>query len=126
VLLSGGQWQRVALARALLRGSRDLVILDEPSSGLDPEAEYEIHRSLRAHRDGHTSVLISHRLNAIRDADHIVVLADGGIAEQGSHHALMARGGAYARLFSLQAQGFMDEATAGPAMSSYLERSRSD
>lgn len=52
VLLSGGQWQRVALARALLRGQRDLVILDEPSSGLDAQAEYEIHCGLRAHRDG--------------------------------------------------------------------------
>jgi ATP-binding cassette, subfamily B, bacterial len=110
VLLSGGQWQRVALARALLRGGRDLVILDEPSSGLDAEAEHEIHSSLRAHRDGRTTILISHRLNAVRDADNIVVLADGGIAEQGDHDTLMARGGTYARLFSLQARGFADHA----------------
>jgi ATP-binding cassette, subfamily B, bacterial len=110
VLLSGGQWQRVALARALLRGGRDLVILDEPSSGLDAEAEYEIHSSLRAHRDGRTTILISHRLNAVRDADTIVVLADGAITEQGDHGTLMARGGTYARLFCLQARGFADEA----------------
>jgi ATP-binding cassette subfamily B protein len=109
VLLSGGQWQRLALARALLRGQRDLVILDEPSSGLDAQAEYEIHRGLRAHRDGRTTILISHRLNAVRDADNIVVLADGAIAEQGDHHALMTRGGVYAWLFSLQAQGFTGE-----------------
>jgi ATP-binding cassette, subfamily B, bacterial len=109
VLLSGGQWQRVALARALLRGQRDLVILDEPSSGLDAQAEYEIHSSLRAHRDGRTTILISHRLNAVRDADNIVVLADGEIAEQGDHHALMTREGVYATLFSLQAQGFIGE-----------------
>ena len=83
VLLSGGQWQRVALARAFLRGGRDLVILDEPSSGLDAEAEYEIHSSLRAHRDGRTTMLISHRLNTVRDADNIVVLADGLVAEAG-------------------------------------------
>jgi ATP-binding cassette subfamily B protein len=113
VLLSGGQWQRVALARALLRGQRDLVILDEPSSGLDAQAEYEIHRSLRAHRDGRTTILISHRLNTVRDADKIVVLADGAVAEQGSHDTLMTGGGLYARLFSLQAQGFTPE----PAMS---------
>jgi ATP-binding cassette subfamily B protein len=113
VLLSGGQWQRVALARALLRGQRDLVILDEPSSGLDAQAEYEIHRSLRAHRDGRTTILISHRLNTVRDADQIVVLADGAVAEQGSHDTLMTGGGLYARLFSLQAQGFTPE----PAMS---------
>jgi ATP-binding cassette, subfamily B, bacterial len=117
VLLSGGQWQRVALARAFLRGGRDLVILDEPSSGLDAEAEYEIHSGLRAHRDGRTSVLISHRLNAVRDADHIVVMVDGAVAEQGDHHALMARGGTYARLFSLQAKGFADDTAPAPAMS---------
>lgn len=108
VLLSGGQWQRVALARALLRGGRDLVILDEPSSGLDAEAEYEIHARLRAHRSGSTTVLISHRLNAVRDADNIAVFADGLVVEEGDHDALMALGGRYARMFSLQAQGFAD------------------
>ena len=108
VLLSGGQWQRVALARAFLRGGRDLVILDEPSSGLDAEAEYEIHRRVRAYGAGRTTILISHRMNAIRDADTIVVLADGMVAEEGDHYTLMSCGGAYARLFSLQAQGFAD------------------
>jgi ATP-binding cassette subfamily B protein len=121
VLLSGGQWQRVALARAFLRGGRDLVILDEPSSGLDAEAEHEIHRGLRAHRHGRTSVLISHRLNAIRDADHIVVLVDGTIAEQGDHRALMARCGTYARLFSIQAKGFADDTAPAHAMSATAE-----
>ena len=72
--LSGGQWQRVALARALLRDGRDLLILDEPSSGLDAEAEHEIHPRLRELRAGRTSLLISHRLGAVRDADRIVVL----------------------------------------------------
>ena len=110
VLLSGGQWQRVALARAFLRGGRDLVILDEPSSGLDAEAEYEIHRRLRAHGAGRTTILISHRMNAIRDADTIVVLADGLVVEEGDHDTLMSYGRAYARLFSLQAQGFTDDA----------------
>jgi ATP-binding cassette subfamily B protein len=106
VLLSGGQWQRVAVARALLRADRDLLILDEPSSGLDAEAEHEIHSSLRAGRTEHATVLISHRLNTIRDTDHIVVLADGIISEQGTHDTLMARSGLYARLFSLQARGY--------------------
>ncbi|MGC4937315.1 ABC transporter ATP-binding protein [Kribbella sp. DT2] len=106
VLLSGGQWQRVALARAFLRDRRDLLILDEPTSGLDAEAEHEIHTSLAAHRAGRTSVLISHRLGAVRDADRIAVLVDGRVAELGSHDTLVSTGGTYARLFELQAGGY--------------------
>ncbi|MEU9510865.1 ABC transporter ATP-binding protein [Micromonospora sp. NPDC048170] len=108
VVLSGGQWQRLALARAFLRDRRDLMILDEPSAGLDPEAEHEVHRSLRQQRQGQTSLLISHRLGAMRDADRIVVLADGRIVEDGDHDALMAADGEYARLFALQASGYQE------------------
>jgi ATP-binding cassette, subfamily B, bacterial len=113
VLLSGGQWQRMALARAFVRGGRDLMILDEPSSGLDAQAEHDIHDQLRAHRGDSTTILISHRLSAARNADRIVVLADGQVAEDGSHDALMAAAGTYARLFRLQARGFADTAPAG-------------
>jgi ATP-binding cassette subfamily B protein len=109
VVLSGGQWQRLALARAVLRTSADLLILDEPSSGLDVRAEHEIHRRLSELRRGRTSLLISHRLNTVRDADTIVVLCDGAVAEHGDHAALMAAGGVYAGLFRLQAAGFADE-----------------
>ncbi|GAA0320757.1 ABC transporter ATP-binding protein/permease [Actinoallomurus spadix] len=108
VVLSGGQWQRLALARAFVRGDRDLMILDEPSSGLDPEAEHEVHTRMREYRAGRTSLLISHRLSAVRDADRIVVLAGGRIAEQGTHDALLAAGGDYARLFRLQADGYRE------------------
>lgn len=106
VLLSGGQWQRLALARAFLRDRRDLMILDEPSSGLDAEAEHEVHSSLRHHRAGATSVLISHRLGAVRDAHVIAVLADGKVAELGTHDELIAADGGYARLFRLQASAY--------------------
>ncbi|SEG98041.1 ATP-binding cassette, subfamily B [Nonomuraea solani] len=110
VVLSGGQWQRLALARALVRENRDLLILDEPSSGLDAEAEYEVHRRLREHREGRTSLLVSHRLGAVRDADLIVVLGDGKIVEQGTHDHLIATRGRYARLFETQASGYRVEA----------------
>ncbi|WP_279582148.1 ABC transporter ATP-binding protein [Fodinicola feengrottensis] len=106
VVLSGGQQQRLALARAIVRDRCDLMILDEPAAGLDAEAEHEIHASLGAHRAGKTSLLISHRLGAVRDADHIVVLAGGAVAEQGDHATLLAAGGGYARLFTLQAAGY--------------------
>ncbi|MFF7250699.1 ABC transporter ATP-binding protein [Embleya sp. NPDC008237] len=106
VMLSGGQSQRLALARAFLRDRRDLMILDEPSAGLDAEAEHEIHASLRLHRRNRTSVLVSHRLGAVREADAIVVLSGGRVVEQGAHHELLARDGEYARLFTLQAEGY--------------------
>ncbi|MBF9128858.1 ABC transporter ATP-binding protein [Plantactinospora sp. S1510] len=109
VVLSGGQWQRLALARAFLRDRRDLMILDEPSAGLDAEAEYQIYSSLRKYRDGQTSLLISHRLSAVRDAEHIVVLSDGQVAEQGDHLTLMTARGLYARLFNMQAAGYQNE-----------------
>jgi ATP-binding cassette, subfamily B, bacterial len=106
VILSGGQWQRVGLARAFLRRDPDLVILDEPSAGLDPDAEHALDETLRQHRAGRTSLLISHRLSTVRDADLIVLLAGGRVVEQGDHPTLMAAQGEYARLFSLQARAY--------------------
>ncbi|MEU0492321.1 ABC transporter ATP-binding protein [Nocardiopsis sp. NPDC006139] len=112
VPLSGGQWQRLALARAYLRGRRDLLILDEPSSGLDAEAEYAVHTGLREHRRGRTSLLVSHRLGAVRDADLLVVLEGGRVAESGTHAELVAAGGVYARMFGLQARGYREDPVA--------------
>lgn len=105
-MLSGGQWQRVALARTLMRKTCSVMILDEPSAGLDAEAEHSINASLRETRSGRTTVVISHRLGSIRDSDVIVVIEDGGIVEAGDHARLMSNAGPYARLFELQAQGY--------------------
>ncbi|WP_198675952.1 ABC transporter ATP-binding protein [Kribbella monticola] len=107
--LSGGQWQKLATARAMLREDRDLMILDEPSSGLDADAEHDLHNRLRSLRRGRTSVLISHRLGALREADLIITLSEGRVIEQGSHHALLARSGVYAGLFRKQASGYQLE-----------------
>ncbi|MFI5913185.1 ABC transporter ATP-binding protein [Dactylosporangium sp. NPDC051541] len=107
-LPSGGQWQRIAVARAFMRADADLLILDEPSSGLDAEAEHALHERLRALRRGRTSLLVSHRLSTLREADVLVVLARGRVAELGGHHELLARDGEYARLFRLQAAGYAD------------------
>ncbi|ETK38159.1 ABC transporter ATP-binding protein, partial [Microbispora sp. ATCC PTA-5024] len=106
--LSGGQWQRVAVARAFLRSGADLMILDEPSAGLDPEAEHALHERLMELSRGRAALLVSHRLNALRDADEIVVLDGGRVAERGTHAALIDLGGVYARLFALQAGGYRD------------------
>ena len=102
---------RLAVARALLRDHWDLMVLDEPSAGLDAQAEHDLHAELHAHRQNRTTLLVSHRLGAIRDADLIVVLADGVITETGDPATLMAGGGTYADLFTIQAAGYQ-EATA--------------
>jgi ATP-binding cassette subfamily B protein len=108
VMPSGGEWQRLALARAFMRRNSDLLILDEPNSGLDAEAEHSIHKRLTELRQEKTSLLISHRLNAVRGAGLIYVLSAGHVTETGSHDQLMALRGEYQRLFSLQAKGYED------------------
>jgi ATP-binding cassette subfamily B protein len=109
VTLSGGQWQRVAVARSLVRADADLLILDEPTANLDAAAADHISRALRSQVPRRTTLLIAHRLSALRDADVIVVLREGRVAEQGSHDELMACGGGYAELFALQARGYQDQ-----------------
>jgi ATP-binding cassette, subfamily B, bacterial len=102
VELSGGEWQKVALARSFLREAA-LVILDEPASALDAEAEYQLFQHFRELTTGKTALLISHRLSTVRMADQILVLDGGRIVEAGSHADLMARGGQYASLYEMQA-----------------------
>ncbi|MFF9457331.1 ABC transporter ATP-binding protein [Streptomyces flaveolus] len=101
--LSGGQWQRLALARAILQDDADLLLLDEPSSRLDPVADRRLRAMLGSLRHGRTTVLISHRLESIKNADVIVVIDDGRMAEIGTHVELVAKGGTYAELVDLQA-----------------------
>jgi len=103
--LSGGEWQRLALARIMYRDS-DIWILDEPTSALDPEAEAAIFAELKENLKGRIGIVISHRFSTVRIADRIAVIADGHIAELGSHEQLLEAGGRYAELFEIQAAGY--------------------
>jgi subfamily B ATP-binding cassette protein MsbA len=100
--LSGGQRQRVALARALLRDPR-ILLLDEATSALDAESEAAVQEALSRLRQGRTTIVVAHRLATVRDADLIVVMADGGVLECGTHEDLLADDGAFARLVRAQA-----------------------
>ncbi len=101
--LSGGEKQRVAIARTVLKDPR-ILILDEATSALDSRTERDIDAALRAVSARRTTLVIAHRLSTVVDADEIIVLVDGQIAERGSHRALLARGGVFARMWDLQAQ----------------------
>jgi len=103
--LSGGEWQKVALARAYMREAQ-LLILDEPTAALDARAEYDVFVRFAELARGRMAIIISHRFSTVRMADRIIVLNQGEVVEEGAHDALVARGGLYAELFRLQAEGY--------------------
>lgn len=108
VVLSGGEAQKIAIARVHASNSQ-IVLLDEPSSALDPIAEHEMVETMYKACIDKSMVLISHRLSNMTSLDCIYVIDDGQIVEQGSHNELMEQNGIYARMFSMQAEGYRDE-----------------
>ncbi|GIE99646.1 ABC transporter ATP-binding protein [Paractinoplanes rishiriensis] len=110
--LSHGQWQKLALARGRMRQRPLLMVLDEPTAALDPQAEHELFQTFTAQarraatETGAVIVLVSHRFSTVNLADHIVVLDDGTITERGTHQQLMDLGGHYARLYATQADAY--------------------
>ena len=107
VLFSGGQTQRLMLARALYKDGA-ILLLDEPTAALDPLAENDIYQKYKDMTAGKTSLFISHRLASTRFCDRIIFAADGRITEEGTHDQLLARGGAYAKLFEVQSRYYQE------------------
>ncbi len=104
-MLSGGESQKVAIARMFIRDI-PIAILDEPSSALDPIAEYRLNKSMLENVENQAVILISHRLSTTKDADRIILLENGSIAESGSHTELLANGGTYAKMWNVQAEKY--------------------
>lgn len=105
--LSGGEWQRVAISRGFMRNAA-LVVLDEPTASLDPQAEADVFRRFLSMSGGRTTLVVSHRLGSARFCDRVLVLREGRLIENGTHADLLAQKGDYARMWALQSQWYDD------------------
>ncbi|MBQ4164963.1 MAG: ABC transporter ATP-binding protein, partial [Oscillospiraceae bacterium] len=104
-MLSGGEGQKAAIARMFMR-DMPIAILDEPSSALDPIAEYRLNKSMLKNAENQAVILISHRLSTTKDADRIILLENGSIAESGTHSELLKNNGTYAEMWNVQAKKY--------------------
>lgn len=108
IILSGGEAQKVGLSR-VMSGDSSLLLLDEPSSALDPLAEYKLSKAILSAANQTTTIIVSHRLSSVRDADRIIVMDHGQICESGTHKALMAAKGKYYEMFTKQAENYVKQ-----------------
>lgn len=112
VVLSGGEQQKIVVARAFAQKA-GVKVFDEPSSALDPIAEYELYKGIMDESKGHITIFISHRLSSVKDADMVFMLENGKVIEQGSHKELMTLSGKYCEMFTKQAQNYLADESYG-------------
>ena len=112
VVLSGGEQQKIVVARAFAQKA-GVKVFDEPSSALDPIAEYELYKGIMDESKGHITIFISHRLSSVKDADMVFMLENGKVIEQGNHKELMALSGKYCEMFTKQAQNYLADESYG-------------
>lgn len=109
-VLSGGEQQKIVVARAFAQQA-SVKVFDEPSSALDPIAEYDLYKGIMDESKGHITLFISHRLSSVKDADEVFMLENGAVIEQGTHRQLMDMGGKYCEMFTKQAQNYLADET---------------
>lgn len=109
-VLSGGEQQKIVVARAFAQNA-SVKVFDEPSSALDPIAEYDLYKGIMNESRGHITLFISHRLSSVKDADEVFMLENGSVIEQGTHRQLMDMGGKYCEMFTKQAQNYLADET---------------
>lgn len=105
-VLSGGEQQKIVVARAFAQNA-SVKVFDEPSSALDPIAEYELYKGIMSESKGHITLFISHRLSSVKDADEVFMLENGAVIERGTHRELMALNGKYCEMFTKQARNYL-------------------